>query len=515
MSLPPTQQTGALGELAVTQTFISWGWNVGQDRIDIGYDLFVAPDHKIYKGARFLVQVKGTTKSNKDGHIRAPVSKIRLRQYAESITPVFIVRTTQEGFIYWLHAQEWARRNESHLSGNGYIKIPFDRLKTLSNRNDFEDYLLSILTIDISKTIQSPEKTLNSNSKIRANENVTPPDISNNTEPQLSFIPAPGKENYKNFKDAIYFGLPSKFAVKKFDISGLPLPDELPSSFTQGNVTLDPLEAVPGVIRIIPGAKRNLTSTELALEVELFSGQKGFAVSNTRLSNLLDICIRFTQNSKFSFTPNISISFRKLSLSKTPIKDVDYLSQIYLWAEQALHHQGFYLELSSIYHKAPLLPPDGIQQSTVDFLHLAHTLGKIHLIARATDSPLCIPAKFSISRTELENIDKAFALLRGDQLEVTGLSMELEPVTTISPTDKATLFGTKTIATTLFNQELCKIPTRFDLVDFRIDNIPNSSKMLITPGEYGKSWISYANEYSDDLENAWFSTVSNEEDISR
>ncbi|WP_285960896.1 DUF4365 domain-containing protein [Pseudomonas tohonis] len=516
MSLPPTQQTGALGELAVTQAFIAWGWNVGQDRIDIGYDLFVAPDHEIYKGGRFLVQVKGTTKTTKNGHIRAPVSKARLRQYAESITPVFIIRTTPEGLLYWLHAQEWAHQNKTHLKGSGYTNVRFDKLKTLSNRNDFERYLSSILTTNTNKNTLLPTKDLNSHSRVNSNEiTESTLDIPKDAKPQLSFTTAPGKENYEKLKDAIYFGLPSKFAVEELSVSGLPMPDGLSEKFTQGNVTLSPLKAIPGTIRVIPGRKRNLTSTELAVDVELFSGQKGFAVSNTRLPSLLDICIRFTESSKLSFIPNINISFRTNSISQTPIKDADHLSQIYLWAEQALHHQGFYLELSLPFHKAPLLPASGLPQGMIDFLHLSHTLGKIHLIARTTDSSLCIPDKFSISRKELESIDRAFALLRGDQLEVAGLSMELEPVETVTPTDRASFFGVKTMTTTLFNQAFCKIPTRFDLIDFRIDSIPNSSKMSITPGEHGKSWISYADEHSDDLEGVWFSADSTDEDISR
>ena len=83
MNFPENQKTGVLAEIDVERLFTSWSWNVGKDRIDVGYDLFVMPDHAQYQGARFLVQVKGTAQKKKKGIIVAPVSKDRLRQYAE------------------------------------------------------------------------------------------------------------------------------------------------------------------------------------------------------------------------------------------------------------------------------------------------------------------------------------------------------------------------------------------------------------------------------------------------
>lgn len=92
---------------------MSWDWNVGQDRIDIGYDLCITPDQNIYRGIRFLVQVKGTAVSSK--RPKALVASSRLRQYAASILPVFILRVASDKTIYWVHAQAWAATNKEVL----------------------------------------------------------------------------------------------------------------------------------------------------------------------------------------------------------------------------------------------------------------------------------------------------------------------------------------------------------------------------------------------------------------
>jgi hypothetical protein len=145
MTLPNNQKTGALGELDVERLFISWGWNVGRDRIDEGYDLFVSPDWSTYRGARFLVQVKGTAKRKGKGAIVAPVSKLRLRQYAENPLPVFIVRVLADSSLYWLHAQHWTSSNLHRLSGTGTAGVRFEALHSLSDRDVFENYLGKVL----------------------------------------------------------------------------------------------------------------------------------------------------------------------------------------------------------------------------------------------------------------------------------------------------------------------------------------------------------------------------------
>ena len=67
---------------------VAEGWR--RPDIDIGYALYVTPDHAVYDGMRFLVQVKGTAVAERQ--TTASVPKARLRQYARDALPVLIVR---------------------------------------------------------------------------------------------------------------------------------------------------------------------------------------------------------------------------------------------------------------------------------------------------------------------------------------------------------------------------------------------------------------------------------------
>lgn len=513
MNFPPTQRTGALAEMAVTQLFMSWSWNVGQDRIDMGYDLFIAPTHETYKGGRFLVQVKGTTKKADTKSISTSISKNRLRQYAESSIPVFIIRATSDGQLYWLHAQEWARQSESRIMGQGYINVTFEKNKTLSNRQNFEEYLRPLLIVHNSKgTKHTLPASLHSSIFTENPKNKTS-DIELNLPEsllaELSFIPNKNPQNLDQLKDILFFGLPGKVFVESFNIKGLPLPENLSGNFGKGEITLTPVDSNPGKIRLIPGQKRAITSTELILDAEAFSGYKGFAITNERKFSTLDLCIRILLDESFHCEPKARFSFRTASFPEKPIRDIDELSQIYLWTEQALKHQGFILELEFSEQRISLPFPQESYKTAVDFLYLAHILGKIHLIARTTNSPLRIPTEFSLSREDLRDIDTAYSLLRGDkQQTLTGFSMKLTPNNEINSSRKISLFGRKMLTFKLFDQELCKIPARFDLDDFKVENIPNSTEVLITPSDNSKAWISFAEDYSDDLESAWFSPES-------
>ena len=496
--------------MAVAQLFISWDWNVGHDRIDIGHDLYVAPSHDIYTGGRFLVQVKGTAKISKASSIRASVSKRRLRQYAESSIPVFIIRATPDKKLYWLHAQEWAKNNKLKLLGNGNSSLDFDYSKSLDDRRGFESYLkpiLSAIKLNSREQILTPT-SINSRSgfniKTKNNKNSILPE---NILANLSFIPVNKKENLENFKDALFFGLPRRIAVENFKLKGLPLPENYSGKFGKGEITICPTESTPGKIRIVPGKNRTITSTELSLDVESFSGFKGFATSNERKDNLLDICVHFTTEDSLNFLPSAKLSFRTHAISQHPIKNADQLSQIHLWAEQALSRRGFALELDFFNERISLPLPKEHQKEALDFLHLAHTLGKIHLIARTTGSNFTIPAEFSIPLIELNDINIAFSILRGEkQLANSLLSLRLEPSKGIPVTKKINMFGRKTIAFQLLGQELCRVPVRFDLINCQTEHIPNSTDMLITPGNDGKAWLSFADDYTAELEGAWFSS---------
>jgi hypothetical protein len=144
MNFASTERTGRLGEIDVERLFITWSWTVGKDLIDVGYDLTVEPDIAEFGGHRFLVQAKATAENKKHGNVIAPIAKSRLRQYARNPIPVFIVRVTGDGALYWLHVQDWATAHGKRLSGDGTARINIPKTQRLEDKDDFVAYLKQI-----------------------------------------------------------------------------------------------------------------------------------------------------------------------------------------------------------------------------------------------------------------------------------------------------------------------------------------------------------------------------------
>lgn len=140
MNFPNSQLVGEASELAVRQLFTGWRWVVGKDFIDVGYDFIITPDQRVFRGARFCVQVKGTAIKGKRSYV-ANVSKERLRQYAESVVPVFILRVLPDGRILWLDARKWCQEHPGRLAGNGEAGLRFPDANVLSDEKEFTEYL--------------------------------------------------------------------------------------------------------------------------------------------------------------------------------------------------------------------------------------------------------------------------------------------------------------------------------------------------------------------------------------
>ncbi|WP_285446528.1 DUF4365 domain-containing protein [Xanthomonas sp. fls2-241-TYG-148] len=140
-NFPENTQIGVIAEDEVALLFTRWGWTVGRDRVDVGYDLYVEPSQDRYAGGRFLVQVKGAATTNKRKSLVAPVAKFRLAQYGRNPIPVLIVRANQAGKLYWIHAQDWVAKNLGRLSGSGYAGVKLDLSNDLTNQARLERFL--------------------------------------------------------------------------------------------------------------------------------------------------------------------------------------------------------------------------------------------------------------------------------------------------------------------------------------------------------------------------------------
>ncbi|CAM5407178.1 hypothetical protein ECAE60S_02052 [Eoetvoesiella caeni] len=503
MNFPDNQKTGALGELAVEQLFMSWGWNVGKDRIDEGYDLFVAPNRDKYQGSRFLVQVKGTASRKGKGVIVAPVSKLRLRQYAESRMPVFIVRVMADCSLYWLHAQYWARSNLHRLSGSGTTGVRFHVSQSLADREAFESYLTEILSqIPGTSDFLVDEESLLLNSldprfgvRINTRNGKQQREIfakSEDVQTTFTFRPENAPENLKNLEDAIEFGLPRSIEVENLTMTGSPLFEHI-SKGNQGKASLSIRNesGTPGKVRLYPGAKFSITAEQVLLEAEMFRGRKGLAISNESKDSAFDLTIRVTKNQDATqLTANVGI--RSSFVSGRKIQHIDVLRPITLWAEQVLAQRSLFLELEFDGRRAALTASGGDVDKLIPFLQWVRMMSRLHLVAKALNSSFVLPAEVVLPHNEVNDIDLAYTLLKGDRCSVQVARLEFEPTQSFDGVTTDSVYCTNTLSITVLDQLLGHIPIAIELSAYVIEPVPDSTKLRLTKGVNGEAWIYYA-----------------------
>lgn len=509
MSLPRAQITGAAAEAAVELLFLSWGWNVGHDRIDEGYDLHVTPDRAIYKGFHFSVQVKGTSQKKAKGSITAQVSKSRLKQYAEDFSPVFIVRATADGSLYWVHAQTWAQANKHRLRDTGYGGVRFNITHDLRDRASFEGYLFSVFqsppyvsaissdslheafylnTLDPRLTVKIKDNGKGKIHEIFAKHESVSSD--------LSFTPVASVENINNLKEAIEFGLPRAVQVEGFSITGSPLLEHILKGPVKGDLSINSVSVQPVKLRMFPGRKFSVTSGILSLKAERFIGNKGVIFTNERMESYIDISIRFShEQSQFKATANIQL--RDLGSNGTPAREIDFLRELGLWADQVIKQDSFSIEISILGVQLPIFFSQSTSENIWNFVYLADAIRKIHLIAKATSSNIVLPTDFEITPTEIDEIELAYLLLKGDSKDICIESLEVTPKADFDfeHYQGGDFFCTTTLRIELFGQILCELPISVQLIDFQLDKIPASSRIKFIQGERGVARASYAESF--------------------
>lgn len=511
MSLPQSQVTGAATESAVECLFLSWGWNVGHDRIDDGYDLHVTPDRSLYQGFHFSVQVKGTVKSKPNGLISAQVTNSRLRQYAECFAPVFIIRATGDGSLYWTHTQHWTQAHKNKITGNGRSVVKFEASKKLTNRSDFEKYL-SILFKSPPYKDAKPSASLHESFylntldphlqvKIVNDENGKTHEIYANNESvttQMSFLPITSEENIKNLREAIEFGLPRSVEVEKFNLSGSPLLDHILQGPLKGTLSIKPTKGTPATVKIIPGRKISITSNILSLKAERFNGAKGVVFTNERLDRYIDFQVQFPHNLE-NLSAVVHIQLGDLSADETPAREIDFLQDLGNWADQLITKDCFSIEIAVHGTQLRVLFSPKLTDDLRDFALLSEAVSKIHLIAKATNSDLLFPSGFRISGTELREIDFAYSVLKGENRDICLGAMEitLREGFDINSCAGMDLLVTTTFQLKIFGQTLCRLPISIELIDFQLEAMTNTGKLKLTQGSKGIARASYSEHHGN------------------
>jgi hypothetical protein len=517
MNFPATQKTGRRAEVAVEDHFLSWDWNVGHDHIDIGYDLCITPDHAVYQGIRFLVQVKGTSIGGRAG-LTARVTKKRLRQYARDVLPVFIIRSTSHGDLYWIHAQAWARINEDALVGLGTSQVAFDPLRTLSDRATFEDYLNHVV-----RPLLAPDALAVINDERVFNLNAPNPQFTGSPKPkptnrsveksanhaasssplpeaQLSFRPLRTEENMQKLREAFEFGLPSPFEVEDFRITPPPeLPELKGVELTHGTLTMRPIDAKRGSVQISPGRKYFVLSQELTLAADLFSGTKGIGITNQSYPSALDLKMRIAQEGK-RLRADINLGIRMPAISERPLQEFQELSSLATWAEQIAAENSLHIALEFDGLREQLSPAVEPITSLLHVLQRVRAMSRLHMVTRALNSNFVLTSDMHFSLDDFQDIDLAFELLRGERKSVNLGPLEVE-LADASSREMTRVAGEFVCTTTwefaIGGKHAGYIPIMIELPGYVLEEeeVPGATKVRIARGEHGKAWMTYSEHH--------------------
>lgn len=503
MSLPRNQQTGATAETVATLAFQRWGWNVGRDRVDDGYDLIVTPDRDRYKGHRFLVQVKGTEIIEEPSSVRAPVERFRMRQYAADPDPVFVLRVLANGEIYWIHAQEWAERNAERIQGDGHVSILCDPKQDLRDRERFESCLLSVLgpllADDRSLAIvQAESQFLNSldprfGVRLSVSETGKEHQIfarQENVSTKLKFKPSPSGSNFDTLREVFDYGLPGAIDVSEFRLEGSSLFEHLQSGPLTGNLTISPLDRSRGSVRLYAGREPSPKFASLAIEADLTRGAKGTAISNKQYTYPIDLDFRFQLEEGM---PNVNLSFRfrqELIVGKA-LQDFESLDAFAPWAEQALMNDALTIQLRFLESTMSFTLDKEQMELIYDLLCWVRNLGRLYRVARALDSAFILPTEPTFTLANVSDLALAYSVLRGERPAIKLSAFEIAPAKECELPSPVFLRLTNDWEFGLFDMPLGHIPVVIDLSNYEVEAIPGSTKKRVFPSDDANAYISY------------------------
>lgn len=479
---------------------------VGRDHIDIGYDLFVEPDHRVYRGARFHVQVKGTLQPDAS-RISAKVNRSRLHQYAQNILPVFIVRATRDLDLYWIHAQAWAVGNSKFLVGEGSRSLRFDARNSLSDRAAFEAYLQTIVG-SLPVNIEALKPSLMAWPRAKKGASSLPidkhpsgePALSNSTlqtvEATVSFRTSAGDENWINARDAFAFGLPAPVEVEDFCVE---LPD-----FGDGRKIMPPLSGrltvqteprATGVVQFFPGRNFSMLAQDLSLDSDLFTGMQGIGISNANHSSVIDLTVRIALKNDTA-KPTVNLAMRRSALCSQPIQFLDELRFLHAWVDQVIAHGAVSIEIAFNDQRDGLSPMEGSIDPLRPFLHAARSLSRLHLVARSLKSHFKLDDSAILSSDDVDDINMAFELLRGTRIPIELGPIEFTPSGTIDPDIEGDFYCTTMMSISVAGARLGEIPIGIELPGRRLEEVEGTTRYRIVAGADSKTWMSYS-EHGD------------------
>ncbi|WP_131224887.1 DUF4365 domain-containing protein [Achromobacter marplatensis] len=504
MNFPDSKRTGTLGELDIERLFVSWSWNVGTDRIDTGYDLFVAPDSKKYSGARFLIQAKGTARTSKNGRVTAKVSKSRLREYAVNVHPVFVVRVTGDGKLFWIHAQKWAAENSGQLRGDGYSQIRFALENDLSDRYLFERYLEQLLKdrpqfpivheADDVRVLNSLDP--NVGVKISRGPHGPRHEIYAKSDPvhaTFNFRAPAGRDNLQRATEALGFGLPRTFDVEDLSLLGSPVFSAIAGKkLSNATVSIQPIPARYSTVRLYPGCKFSINSPALVIRARFFQGALGMAISTDNMDSVFNVKLLLPQPDSPQ-KPEFSLKINDTAMAGKPVKEFDELAPVANWVEKVNLERSLYLEISYKGKTGRLNPDSGAFLACEPLLRWLLLIGKLHLVAKALDSDFTLPSDPYFSRQDVSDIDLAYCLLKGDATKIHIKRLLFTPRDGVAvPFGKHDYYLSTNLGFSLLGQYVGEIPVTIRLSKFSVETDADTGNVLISKGADGSAEIAHA-----------------------
>jgi len=514
MNIPPSMVTGKLAEQDVARLFTSWSWNVGEDIVDTGYDLSVQPDTARFHGCRFLVQVKGTSRKHRD-RVTAPVSKQRLRQYAANPLPVFLIRSTAEGQLYWLHVQPWAKQNIRRLMGIGDVRVVLPHDQRLHDRDGFVGYLAKILKPEAerrgsvadlaherSRYLSSVDPRLGV--KVGLCGGAESYEIfaqSNNATFGFELRPATDPGNIENLKDAIRFGLPATLDVDLFRMTGSELFSAMGvGDIHQGRISMGPMAHDEGIVRLYPGTRHSIVAPELSLPARLYRGHEGFAVSNEALESLFDLKIRGEPNPDDGIKFRINAGFRAPRLSSAPIAHFSELATLGDWAEQVLDQKSLYLDFRFAGRRMAFCVQGERFELMRDVVRYAFLIGRLYKVAKALDSGLKVDDTFTLSQEEVSRVHLVHALLKGERRSATLDPIEFEATSPPPFGERADFHVRTSLVFELSNQVLGTVTAALDLINFSVEALPEPSRFRLVQDAESSTWLYHSDHAQPEMD---------------
>lgn len=478
MNYPNTQRTGRLGELDAERIFTAWSWTVGHDHIDTGYDLNVEPDITAFRGHRFLVQVKGTAARGKRRNWVAIVSKQRLRQYANNPLPVFLVRTTTNGEIRWLHVQAWAKTNSGRLAGDGDARIAMPADQMLDDKEIFSSYLTEVFRpaaqtpsalVDLAQERSDFLSNIDPNFGVQVglrNGAQTYEVYAKTEEARLGVEITMGGDaaNKASLWDAITYGLPATVDVDAFSVTGSPLMTELGAdTLSKGKIEVRSNKTRPAKVILYPGRTYSLIADRYSFAATLFFGQAGFSIRVEDPAELLSFDLRGSLAPPPHGKADITMGLRLGVLGAIPIQRLDALAAMGVWAKQAIDQAGIYAEINVPEGRMPMSAELRDDSDIIQVLRLVHMLSVIHQVAKALNSDIVVDNDVAIDRSEFSNLYLAYALLRGERRTVGLPHLDFNATGPIEVAPHGKFFITTAIKLTVGGRPLGVIPVAIDL----------------------------------------------------